>query len=261
MKISCIQMDMRLADPAYNMYHAEALLRQAAREKPDVLVLPETWNTGFFPRENLGACCDRNGQQVKQRIGGLAREYNVNIVAGSIGNIKNGSVCNTAYVFDRQGNCIADYDKIHLFTPMQEDCYFAPGDHLCTFCLDGITCGIVICYDLRFPELTRSLALQNIEVLFVVSQWPAARISHLTCLSQARAIENQIFVAVCNSCGRAGDTRYGGYSAIVNPWGDVLAQAREEEIILSAVCDMGTIRDIRSNIHVFQDRRPELYQI
>ena len=83
---------------------------------------------------------------------------------------------------------------------------FTPGDHLCRFRLDGHDCGLVICYDIRFPELTRTLAVQGMDMLFVVSQWPRARISHLRALTVARAIENQMFVVCCNSCGDAGDT-------------------------------------------------------
>lgn len=119
---------------------------------PDVLVLPETWNTGFFPREGLSLLCDRDGEMVKARIGSLAEQYHVNIIAGSVSNMRNGQVFNTAMVFDRSGVCIASYDKTHLFSPMGEDAYYAPGDHLCRFSLDGIQCGLVICYDIRFQS-------------------------------------------------------------------------------------------------------------
>lgn len=261
MKISCIQMDMLLGKPDENFAHAAQLLRQAAQDQPDVLVLPETWNTGFFPQENLAACCDQDGQRVRAEIGALAKELNVNIVAGSVANQRDGAIYNTAHVFDRQGQCVATYDKTHLFTPMQEDHSFAFGDHLCTFTLDEMRCGLIICYDIRFPELTRSLALQQIDLLFVVSQWPSVRTAHLNCLSQARAIENQMFVAVCNSCGTAGETRYGGNSAVINPWGEVLVRAGESEQIISAACDRGIIQEIRNSINVFRDRRPALYQL
>lgn len=259
MKISCVQMDMRLAEPDYNFEHAKKLLRQAAQDKPDVLVLPETWNTGFFPRENLIACCDQNGARVKAEIGALARELGINIVAGSVADYRDGKVYNTAYVFDRQGCCVASYDKTHLFSPMGEPDFFTGGDHLCRFKLDGTACGLIICYDIRFPELTRSLALQGIDVLFVVSQWPAVRIPHLNCLTQARAIENQIFVAVCNSCAQTNDTLFGGSSAIINPWGEILTRADTQETVVSADCDLHIIQQIRSSINIFRDRRPELY--
>ena len=260
MKVTCLQMDMKLGCPDENFAKAEQMIRQAMSEQPDVLVLPETWNTGFFPKEELAALSDRDGQRVKAEIGALAKEYRVNIVAGSVSNLRDGKVYNTAMVFDRTGQCIASYDKTHLFTPMGEDDYFAPGDHLCRFQLDGVQCGIIICYDVRFPELTRSLTVPGLDVLFVVSQWPKVRTFHLRTLTTARAIENQMFVVCCNSCGPAGETVYGGTSAIIDPWGELLAAAGEQEQQLTAQCALETLTQIRNTIPVFRDRRPALYQ-
>lgn len=254
-------MNMRLGFPAENFAHATDLIHAAMVAKPDVLVLPETWNTGFFPKEELLQLSDRDGEMVKARIGALAEQHHVNIVAGSVSNIRNGKVFNTAMGFDRSGACVASYDKTHLFSPMGENDYYTPGDHLCTFSLDGIRCGLVICYDIRFPELVRSLALQGIDVLFVVSQWPKARIPHLRSLTTARAIENQMFVVCCNSCGTAGETIYGGNSAVIDPLGETLTLAGETEVIVSASLDMQTLGKIRGSIPVFRDRHPELYHI
>ena len=261
MKVACLQMDMLLAKPEENFSHATELVKRAMKDKPDVLVLPETWNTGFFPRENLQALCDRDGIQVKQVFGALAERNQVNIVAGSVSNVRGGKVYNTAMVFDRTGACIASYDKTHLFTPMGEDNYYTPGDRLCTFVLDGVKCGLIICYDVRFPELTRSLTLPGLDMLFVVSQWPKVRTFHLRSLTTARAIENQMFLVCCNSCGTAGQTVYGGNSAIIDPWGETVALAGETEEILTADCDLQILTNIRGSIPVFRDRRPSLYKI
>ena len=261
MKATCIQMDMQFCRPEENFRRAGELIEKAAREGTDVIVLPEMWNTGFFPRENLETLCDRDGKQVKEKIGALAAKYGVNIVAGSVANVRQGKVYNTAMVFDRSGTCVASYDKTHLFTPMGEDAFFTPGDHLCRFTLDGVSCGLIICYDIRFPELTRSLAVPGLDVLFVVSQWPNVRISHLRSLTTARAIENQMFVICCNSCGTAGQTVYGGNSAIIDPWGTTLALAGEQEQLLQAQCDLSEVRKIRTSINVFADRRPEIYRV
>ena len=124
---------------------------------------------------------------------------------------------------------------------------------------DGVKCGIIICYDVRFPELTRSLALQGSDMLFVVSRCPKERIFHLQTFTVARAIENQIFVVCCNSCGTAGKTVYGGNSAIIEPFGKTLVLAGENEEILTAECDLQILSDIRGSIPVSRDRRPELY--
>lgn len=261
MKISCIQMDMALGRPEQNFEAAARLVREAAGESPDVIVLPETWNTGFFPRENLAALCDQDCAQLRQTFGALARELCVNLVAGSVSNVREGRVYNTACVFDRTGTCIAQYDKTHLFTPMDEHAFYTPGSRLCRFQINGVECGLIICYDIRFPELTRTLALSGAQMLFVVSQWPKARAGHLQTLLRARAIENQMFAVCCNSCGTAGETRYAGASAIVDPWGETLAQAGQDAQIISATCDLTVVADIRQTINVFHDRRPELYHV
>ena len=259
MRVTCAQMDMALARPDDNFAHAVRLIEAAAAERPDVIVLPETWNTGFFPRENLPALCDRDCARVKAELGGLAKRFGVGLVAGSVSNLRDGKIYNTACVFDRTGACIAEYDKTHLFTPMGEDKFYTPGDHLCRFTLDGVSCGLLICYDIRFPELTRSLTVDGLDLLFVVSQWPKVRAFHLRTLTTARAIENQMFLACCNSCGTAGETKYGGGSVLLDPWGATLAEAGEEEALITADCDLSVLENIRSTIPVFRDRRPDLY--
>ena len=261
MKISCLQMNMHLGCPDENYAHAQQMIQAAMAEKPDVLVLPETWNTGFFPRENLTGLCDQDGERVKAEIGTLAKKYRANIVAGSVSNVRDGNVYNTAMVFDRNGSCIASYDKTHLFTPMGENDYYTPGDHLCRFVLDDVKCGIIICYDVRFPELTRSLAMEGLDMLFVVSQWPKVRTFHLCTLTAARAIENQMFVVCCNSCGTAGETVYGGNSVIIDPWGQTIGSAGDKETILAGDCDLSVLTDIRNTIPVFRDRKTNLYNI
>ena len=245
-----------------NFAKAAALIAQTAKaEHPDVILLPELWNAGFFPKDAAG-CADENGARTRAMMAELAKEYAVNLVAGSVITSRGGRVYNTAYVFDRAGDCIASYDKTHLFTPMGEDRTFAAGDALCRFRLDdGVNCAIIVCYDLRFPELVRTLALPGLDVLFVPAEWPDKRIVHLKTLARARAIENQMFLALSNGCGMANDTRFGGNSGILDPWGEWLAEAGAEETAITAELDLATLTKIRSTIPVFADRRPELYDV
>ena len=260
MKITCIQMNMLPDAPRQNFDRAEAFVKEAAMTGTDVIVLPETWNTGFSPKEGLEALADRDGAEVKKRIGGIAKAYGVNIVAGSVVNLKSGKIHNTCFVFDRKGEVIAEYDKTHLFTPMSEHKHFQMGDHLALFELDGVKCGVIICYDIRFPELIRTMALQGLDVLFVPAEWPAVRIAHLLALSKARSIENQMFTVTVNACGTNGKTVFGGCSAVFDPWGEVLAEAGPEETVIGADLDLSVLKNIRETINVFRDRRPELYQ-
>ena len=254
-------MNMQFAQPDVNFKNAAELIERAAKDGAEVVVLPETWNTGFFPRENLKSYCDNKGDRTKKELGALAKKFGINIVAGSVSNVKDDKIYNTAYVFSKTGECVAEYDKTHLFTPMQEHHFYENGNHLTRFELDGKRCGIIICYDIRFPELTRSLSVDGLDILFVVSQWPAVRIEHLLALTKARAIENQMFVVCCNSCGTAGETVYGGNSTIHDPWGKLLVKAGESEEIISVDCDTSVLSDIRSSINVFNDRRVELYKL
>ncbi len=261
MRVSIIQMDMKPADPEYNFAHAAHLIEEAAMESPDVIMLPETWNTGFFPKKDLALLADDGGAGVRDRIGTLARRYEVNIAAGSVADNREGKVFNTAYIFDRSGKMTASYDKTHLFSPMGEHEYFTPGAKLCRFSLDGVSCGIIICYDIRFPELTRKLALKGLDVLFVVSQWPDVRADHLRTLLRARAIENQMFVCCCNSCGAMSGTQYAGDSVMIDPWGKVLAEAGPAETIITHDLDLQILDGIRESINVFRDRRDDLYSL
>lgn len=259
MKVCCVQMNVCASQPDKNFSRVERLLQQAARRKPDVILLPELWNTGFAPGKIDHALADDDGARTKAFCGAFAKTYAVNLVAGSVLTRKNGAIYNTAYVFDRKGDCIAEYDKTHLFSPSGEKAEYAAGDRIVTFPLDGIVCGIMICYDLRFGELTRVIALTGAQVLLIPAEWPQQRIGQLRALLCARAIENQMFALLANGCGEAFGTRFGGRSAILDPMGNPLAQAGRREKIICATLDFAKQDKFRRELPVFLDRRPELY--
>lgn len=261
MRTAIVQMDMKFKDIDENFKKVDRLMRSANEKSVDVISLPETWSTGFFPKEDIFKYSDHNGNKTKSFLGGLAKELKVNIIGGSVLNNKNNKIYNTSFIFNREGQCIAEYDKIHLFSYMNENHYFHPGDSFKTFYIDGIKCGIIICYDIRFLELIRSLALKDISILFVVAQWPKARVMHWTILNIARAIENQFYVVCNNSCGTADETIYAGNSAIIDPWGEVLAKGSDSEEIIIHDIDLKVVEKIRNTLHVFKDRRPDVYKI
>lgn len=259
--ISLIQCDIKLGEPAVNVGRMTEMLQSAAEaaEKPDVIVLPEMWNTGYA-LDRLTALAQKNELNGIRRImSELASRYQVQIVAGSIAEHREGSHYNTMYVYNRSGEEIAAYSKIHLFRLMEEEKYLAHGKALGRFELDGLPSAGMICYDIRFPELARRLALQGAQILFVPAQWPHPRLNHWRSLLVARAIENQMFVVACNRVGDSGSQAFCGHSLIVDPWGDILAEGGGKEEILTAQLDLGLVTEVRSRIPVFTDRRPEYY--
>ncbi len=259
MKISCIQMRVVCANPDANFARVSALIQRAARKKPDVILLPELWNTGFAPRGIDPKLADEDGARTRSFCAELAIKHSVNLVAGSVLTRKSGALYNTAYVFDRAGDCVAEYDKTHLFSPSGEGEAYTAGDKLVTFPLDGIVCGVMICYDLRFSELARALALNGTKVLFIPAEWPRQRTRQMLTLLRARAIENQLFAALCNGCGEAIGTRFGGKSAIIDPLGNALAKAGHGEKTIFANLNFDLQEKIRTELPVFLDRRPSLY--
>lgn len=253
-------MEVTLGEPEVNRRRAEGWMEQAAAAGPDLVVLPEMWNTGYALK-SLGQAADDGGKSTLALGADWARKTGAYLVAGSVSDRREGKVFNTSYIFDRQGQLLGRYDKVHLFGLMGEDRHLAPGSSLGLFDLEGVKAGVIICYDLRFPELTRSLALAGASLLVVPAQWPMARLDHWRALLVARAIENQMYVIGCNRVGTEGDTRFPGHSLVVDPWGRILAEGGEGEELLTAEIDSGEVERVRNHIPVFRDRRPEIYEI
>ena len=260
MKVTCLQMDVIPSQPDLNFENAARMIRAAMQEKPDVIVLPESWDISFLPRSPTAALYENNYQRAIREIGHLARENRVNIVAGSVSRVCDGRLYNCSCIFDRQGALVATYDKTHLFTHVGEDKRYTRGESLGLFRLDGLRCGVIICYDVRFPELIRTMCLEGMDVLFVVCQWPKARIGLLQTLCAARAIENQIYVVCCDACGTAGDKVCGGGSAIFGPTGSFLAEAGDTQQSITADCEPDRLQTLREAFPVFRDRRTDLYR-
>jgi predicted amidohydrolase len=261
MSVSVIQMDIAEGAPELNRKRVREMVEKAAAEKPDVILLPEMWTTAY-ELSKLKYLCDREGRPTLDMICELAVKYRINIVAGSIASMdEDGNIRNTCYVVDRKGNIAAKYEKMHLIGLMGEDKYMKPGSKCCVFEIDGIKCGVIICYDLRFPELTRTLVMEGIRVLFIPAEWPTKRLMHWNILLKARAIENQIFVVAANRAGNSMDDEFAGGSAIIDPWGEVIKKADYKEQIFTSELQLSKVEEVRSYMTVFSDRVPELYRI
>jgi omega-amidase len=259
-RVSLLQMDLELGEPDRNFEKLANLLEQTvqAEHKPDVIMFPEMWNTGYA-LDRIHDLADPNGERTKEFVARFCRAHGVNVIAGSIAEKKGTEVKNTIYVFDRNGDVTEEYSKIHLFRLMDEEKFLAAGQRVGRTKIDGIEAGMMICYDLRFPELARKLALEGAEILFVPAEWPKPRLNHWRTLLTARAIENQMYVVACNRIGFGGQTEFFGHSMVVDPWGEIIAEADEQETILNVEIDLSNVDKVRRTIPIFEDRRPHLY--
>jgi len=261
-QIAVIQMDIDAGNVKANFSKAVSMLEQSVNSdiKPDVIVLPEMWNTGYA-LDQIESIADEEGNETKALLSNFAKKHGVNIIGGSVAERKGDKVYNTTYTFDREGKCIGQYSKIHLFRLMEEEKYLTAGDTPGTLEIDGEPAASLICYDIRFPELTRLLALGGAKLLFVPAEWPHPRLHHWKTLLTARAIENQMFVIACNRMGTSGTSEFFGHSMVLNPWGETVAEAGEEETVLRAEIDLSLVDSVRATIPVFEDRRPPLYKL
>jgi omega-amidase len=262
LRVCLLQMDVKIGEPEHNFSRAEEMLERAVQgdSKPDLIILPEMWNTGYA-LDQIGQLSDPNGEKTREMFSEFCGKHGVNVIAGSVSEKKEDGIYNTLFVFNRKGELVADYSKMHLFRLMDEEKHLAAGNTIGRFNLDGIEAGAMICYDIRFPELARTIALDGAKILFVPAEWPIPRLHHWRTLLMARAIENQMFVVACNRMGKSGSTEFFGHSMVIDPWGEILVEGGEEEGILCADIRLEDADKVRRTIPVFEDRRPELYDL
>ncbi|OEH91758.1 carbon-nitrogen family hydrolase [Bacillus solimangrovi] len=257
-KITCIQMDIQFGQPDLNFEHAKSLLHKYATDS-DVLVLPELWTTGY-DLTRLDEIGDHEAQRFQSEMSETVAALQTHLVAGSTAAIRKNGITNSLYVYNKTGSKQLSYSKAHLFQLMNEHHYLISGEQDGLFMLDGTTCAGMICYDIRFPEWIRLHAVNGAKVIFVVAQWPLARVDHWRSLLIARAIENQCFVVACNRIGSDPDNTFAGHSMVINPWGDIIAEVDETSEALTAEIDLTEINNVRKTIPIFEDRRPSLYE-
>ncbi len=255
-QISVGQFQITPGDYGENFSKAESLIRQAASQDCDLILLPELWVGGYDYKnfeEYLTQCSG-----LLSEIEILARTLEIAIV-GTYPIRQNGNHFNSLIYIDPSGR-VGHYEKTHLFSQMQEDKYFRAGQELVTISCRWGTTGLAICYDLRFPEIFRNYALQDAKLIMISAEWPLSRIDHWKTLLRARAIENQLFLVGCNSVGKSGRETMGGASAIIDPWGNILSEANSKsESLITAVIDINEVQKARDSITVFKDRRADLY--
>ncbi len=254
-KTAAVQFTIALGEIEPNLAHVRSELARLAEAGTRLVVLPEMWATGFAYKQ-LNELAQRTAGIVGE-LALLSRQYGM-VIVGSLPEPHDGKVYNTAYVLDN-GELKGTYRKIHLFSLMQEDRSFDGGDSWLLVETSVGKLGVFICYDLRFPELARRLAVEGAEVLVVPGEWPKPREEHWRTLLRARAIENQLFVVSANCCGIVGKLDFFGMSMIIGPKGEVLAEGGYEPTAVSATIDFGEMAAWREQIPCFNDRKPEYY--
>ena len=252
---AAIQFNVRQGDVDTNLAHVRGALRRAAARGANLAVLPEMWSSGFAYK-TLNELALRTAGIVEEFLA-LSRELKL-VIVGSMPEPNGDKVFNTIFLADN-GALAGVYRKIHLFSLLGEDRAFSGGDRWLLADTSIGKIGVIICYDLRFPELSRRLAVEEAQIICIPAQWPKPREEHWRTLIRARAIENQLFVVACNACGPIGKLDFFGMSMVVDPKGVVLAEAGEGEGEIIAALDMQAMAEWRAQIPCFNDRRPELY--
>ncbi|MQY35903.1 2-oxoglutaramate amidase [Streptomyces sp. RB17] len=231
-----------------------ALVREQAGA--DLVVLPELWTTGAFAYEEFGREAEPLEGPTYETMAKAASDAGVWLHAGSIPERDpDGPLYNTSLIFSPSGEPAAAYRKIHRFGfDKGEAVLMGAGRDLVTVRLPWTTLGVATCYDLRFPELFRSLVDAGAETLVIPAGWPERRRAHWTLLAQARAVENQAFVLACGTAGTHAGVPQAGHSIVVDPWGEVLAEAGPDEEVLTVDFDPAKVAATREQFPALKDR-------
>jgi predicted amidohydrolase len=269
LRVAAVQLNST-ADPAANLTVADRLTRAAAADGAGVIVLPEKW-TAMGSDEQLRAAAQALDGPAIEWARAIARELGVELVAGSIVELVPGreKLANTCVHVGPDGELKAVYRKLHMFDvevagrSYRESDLEDPGEEVVlSETADGLQLGLSICYDLRFPELYRILAVRGARAFPLPAAFTLATTrDHWETLIRARAIENQAFVIAANQIGaHPGGNRSGGRSMIVDPWGIVLAQAPDAEGHIVAELDLERLAEIRAQLPALANRRADAYR-
>lgn len=260
MNIAVSQIECIPGDTGTNCARIISSAEEAKRRGCDVVVLPELSDTGYDLLRMRELASPWDGTPMKL-LCHAAADLNMHIICG-ISEKEGERIYNSIAVAGPDGAITASYRKAHLFSSgmIDERNHFVPGSRLETVRVGTFMLGLLICYDLRFPEMTRTLALKGVNALVVCADWPARRSTHWEVLCRARAIENQCYVMAANRCGTDNGLEFAGKSVIIDPAGTVLCEAPAQgETLITAVLDLDLVAGTRAAIGVLRDRRRDLY--
>ncbi len=256
-KISLAQTNIAIGNPEKNLKKGLLLIDQASNEGCDLILLPELWTTGY-DLTNINSYSQTN-DSILNELKFVAKNKQISIGGSYIFRIEN-RFYNSFIIINAEGEICPIYNKLHLIKLFSEDLYFTAGDQIQANTFQWGNAGLAICYDLRFPEMFRLMALKPVEIFLLVAEWPAKRIEHWRILLQARAIENQVFMAAVNCVGSQRGEPFGGSSCLISPTGQILAQAdqNQEKLLISEI-DFDTINESRKSMDLLKDRRFDIY--
>jgi omega-amidase len=262
MKIAAAQISCALGDFEANVRKIREFSRRAKNSGADLVVFPEMVDTGYsMPAIQKHA--RPWGEGAVPELQKIAKELSIGVIAG-ISERDGESIFNSQVFVDARGEVIAKYRKTHLVAaaPLDERVCLSPGDKFVACKIDKFNVGLSICYDLRFPEMCRTLVLTHgVNVIVNSSAWPFPRMEHLRVLALARAIENQSYLIIANRVGTDDDVTFCGSSVIVDPYGAIVAAASaDREELIQAEISEEVIAHVRERMAVFNHRRGELYE-
>ncbi|MCU4975193.1 carbon-nitrogen family hydrolase [Halobacteria archaeon AArc-m2/3/4] len=264
--LTLAQIHVEAGDVDGNIDRALEAIERAAEKGTDLVALPELFTVGYFAFDCYQRAAEPLEGETLTRIREAAADHGVAVLAGSIvedlsetesvETPADEGLANTAALIDSTGDVVLVYRKHHLFGyDSAESELLVPGDRLEVAPVGGFTIGVTTCYDLRFPELYRRLVTEGADLLLVPSAWPYPRIEHWETLSQARAIENQCYLATINGSGEFDDATLLGRSTVYDPWGVPVASSGDEPTLVSAELDPGRVGRVREEFPALRDRR------
>ncbi|MDP9003972.1 MAG: hypothetical protein M3N12_04185 [Verrucomicrobiota bacterium] len=261
MKIAAAQIACSLGDINANVRKMCEFSTRAKAAGAELIVFPEMADTGYAMAVIQQSARPWNEGAVPE-LQRIAQAQSLALISG-VSERDGDCIYNSQIFIDAKGKIVGSYRKTHLFTapPIGEDTCFSPGSELRSFPFGAFRLGLSICYDLRFPEVFRTLAIEKEANVFILSSaWPFPRVEHFGVLATARAIENQSYVIVSNRVGTDDGVTCCGSSAIIDPYGVVIASAStdREELVLAEI-SQEAISSVRNKMAVFGQRRPELY--
>ena len=256
MRVYACQTDIVWEDKTANHARVLALFERADFASGSLVVLPEMFATGFNTM-SPSVTSDSAEQVTQTFLSRTARAFGVYLMAGVVVDGKAGKGRNESHTYNPKGELVARYCKLHPFTYGGEAANYDAGEDLITFNWQDFTVSPFICFDLRFPEAFRGATRRGANLIVVIASWPGTRISHWTALLKARAIENQAYVIGVNRCGSDPKFSYPGSTQIIDPSGEIVADAGEQENIISAEISLSYLTEYRATLPFLADIRPD----